>query len=248
MQKSKELGCKVMLDGQGGDETLFGYENYFQIILAFYLKKFSILSFFRIILDINKYQISTLKTVLRSILTLFPQIRSGRIIRKSFIKSKYIDKKRIKNYYSIDNIDRFQRKQITKLNLPHLLRCEDKNSMRNSIETRLPFIDYRLVDLTMNFNIRHKFKSGFLKNILRKSLKDLLPDSILWRRNKFGFEAPVDIWTKKHEAIMLSSIRKSRILQEVVDFNKLKLNNIIIWRLYNISRWEEVYNIKGVKG
>lgn len=70
-----------------------------------------------------------------------------------------------KNYLDINKLQDYE---IKYTNLPVLLRYEDKNSMRHSIETRLPFIDYKTLESTLNINIEYKIKDGWTKYILRK--------------------------------------------------------------------------------
>ena len=129
--------------------------------------------------------------------------------------------------------------------LPHLLRCEDRNSMRNSVETRLPFIDYQFVQKSISMNDDLKFKDGYLKYLLRKVVTNSLPRKITWRKNKFGFEAPADMWIEQHKKDMINKIRNSTLIGHIVELNNKSFdNNIMLWKLYNISVWEEIYNVQ----
>jgi asparagine synthetase B (glutamine-hydrolysing) len=71
--------------------------------------------------------------------------------------------------------------------LPHLLHYEDRNSMAFSLESRTPFTDYRLVDYLFSIPACYKYHNGWAKWLLRLAMKDLLPDEILWRKDKIGF-------------------------------------------------------------
>ena len=88
--------------------------------------------------------------------------------------------------------DRFRRRLQVVLTqrLPELLRYEDRNSMAHSIEARLPFLDYRLVELMFSVDPRNLISEGRAKVILRESLADLLPESVRGRTDKVGFDTP----------------------------------------------------------
>ena len=80
--------------------------------------------------------------------------------------------------------------QVT--SIPHLLRWEDRNSMRWSIESRTPFMDYRLVELSLSIPTERLLKDGETKIAFREALKDILPPVIRERKDKIGFEVPED--------------------------------------------------------
>lgn len=78
--------------------------------------------------------------------------------------------------------------------LEHLLRWEDLNSMHFSIESRVPFLDHRLVEATLSTNSNQKIYNGETKHILREAFKDILPSKIINRKDKKGFSNPRDKW------------------------------------------------------
>ena len=78
--------------------------------------------------------------------------------------------------------------------LPCDILCKvDLASMAHSLECRQPFLDYRVVELAASLPIRHKFRWGSGKRILRRTFGELLPPQI-WRRPKMGFGVPLDHW------------------------------------------------------
>ena len=81
--------------------------------------------------------------------------------------------------------------------LPQLLRYEDKNSMAFSRETRLPFLDYRLVQLIYSLPIEEKIDDAVTKRIMRKAMEGMVPDKIIHRYDKVGFETPQNNWFRK---------------------------------------------------
>lgn len=67
----------------------------------------------------------------------------------------------------------------------------------------------------------YKIRDGWTKYILRKALKGILPDSVIWRKNKLGFNAPEKTWLNHHEAKMKEEISQSKLLKDIVDLDKL---------------------------
>lgn len=101
--------------------------------------------------------------------------------------------------------------------LQHLLRFEDRNSMAFSIEARVPFTDFELVEWAFTRANDYKIYQGWTKWVLRKAMCGRVPESILWRRDKIGFETP-DV--KMAQRLMAESGRDpvgSEFLQQYLD-------------------------------
>ena len=81
-----------------------------------------------------------------------------------------------------------QIEDIQQWSLPTLLRYEDRNSMGYGIETRLPFMDYRLVEFALALPTRMKIANGYGKWLLRHAAKGLVPDGVRLNRKKRGFD------------------------------------------------------------
>jgi asparagine synthase (glutamine-hydrolysing) len=248
MQETRNKKCVVLLDGQGGDECLLGYERYYP---AIFLEQRNINGFKEFIKGVRNSKISFLKMIGFSFYFPIFQIRCFSLLKKAnFIKSEYLkkaDAQHLKtnslNYFNLFNL---QKQEIYSTQLQALLRYEDKNSMRHSIEARLPFLDYRLLQLSLSIPFWYKIKDGWTKFILRKSVESLLPKSIVWRKNKKGFEAPTNEWMKIIEKDLSKEISNSEILKKILkqNANIENLDQIQKWRLYNIAKWEKIYNIK----
>jgi asparagine synthase (glutamine-hydrolysing) len=80
--------------------------------------------------------------------------------------------------------------------LPGLLQVEDRVSMAVSIESRVPLLDRRIVDLISRMPAGMKFKGGEMKYLLKRSIKDIMPEQIMNRKDKMGFPVPLHIWSK----------------------------------------------------
>jgi asparagine synthase (glutamine-hydrolysing) len=81
--------------------------------------------------------------------------------------------------------------------LPTLLRNYDRYSMMNGVEIRMPFLDHRIVEFAFSIPHTSKIRNGFGKAIVRDALADLMPQSIAYRKDKIGFNAPVNSWMNK---------------------------------------------------
>ena len=66
--------------------------------------------------------------------------------------------------------------------------------MAFGIETRLPFLDYRVVEFLYRLDERFKIRQGWTKSILRHAMDGILPDDVQWRTDKMGFVTPEDLW------------------------------------------------------
>jgi asparagine synthase (glutamine-hydrolysing) len=92
---------------------------------------------------------------------------------------------------------------VLQYSTPNLLRYEDKNSMAFSIESRVPFLDHKLVEYIFNLPIDQKIKNGWNRYVYRTALKGHMPDKNRLRRSKIGFTNPELSWMRiKRETIL----------------------------------------------
>jgi len=250
-EKAKELGCKVMLDGQGGDETLLGYERYYPA----YLLSLRGFDRFNNFLNSSKNSGITKRNLfLYYFYFTLPLVRKRKLKRRfSFVRDEYL------NLLNSDNIKessesyhdlvKLQKLELMRLQLPHLLKYEDRNSMFHSIEARLPFIDYNVVETALSIENSYKIKDGWTKYILRKSMEGTIPDQITWRNSKLGFNAPEKTWLSSIKHEIYDCLVQSEILMKIAEKSQLmkmfaSLNHRTIWRLYNIAKWEKIFDVR----
>ena len=119
--------------------------------------------------------------------------------------------------------------------------------MAFSIESRVPFLDHRLVELAFSMPDNDKISTGITKNILRESMRGILPDAITNRMDKKGFVTPGEIkWLRGPLQYLIEEIDYSNISM----LNTSKIKNIIseykdgnnshaklVWRVATLSRW-----------
>ena len=246
MKETNSLGIKVLIDGQGADEILLGYNRY----TAAYLRNHDIVSNIKFLSNVKShYNISVLQGL--KIYYYFSNFfirklwlrKRGQILKKKYFNTiDFSSTKRLTESYK--KIFELQKNEIFWCQLPELLKWEDKNSMSYSVETRLPYLDYNFVETCLSINNHYKIRKGWSKYLLRKNMEKYLPDQITYNRRKIGFDAPVNQWWPRSEKI-LEIINDSKIIQEI---SKKKFTFIadrdLEWRLYNIAVWERLYNMK----
>ena len=135
--------------------------------------------------------------------------------------------------------------------LEHLLKWEDSNSMWFSIEARVPFLDYRLVERTLTLDDKLIIDKGMTKKILREAMKGVLPEAIRVRRDKIGFGTPQDEWFRKPvfreyiEDLIYSKPFASRGFMDVKKVQDIYRKHVnregnhakLIWKWIHLENW-----------
>jgi asparagine synthase (glutamine-hydrolysing) len=192
---------RVVLDGQGGDEVAGGYPSFHPALfrgLVRDLVSSRAASAYREIVEIVQAQGeygSSLKHLIGE--SLFPSTklpsRTLRLLTKQY--ATRISDTQIALSFR-DALATEMYRQFDLENLPMLLKYEDRISMAHSIESRAPFMDYRLVEFCFGLPYQYKIKGSSMKWILRQALQDLLPAAVRDRRDKKGFPTPLAEWMK----------------------------------------------------
>ena len=243
-QRARELGCRVMLNGQGGDEVLLGYERYFSA----FLRSLPPVRFVREAMAQSRHSRLSLRDVLLyNVYFTNAALRIRQLKRRSYLRPQVKDafdfeivRSSTRSFHDLESL---QLLEISRTQLPHLLRYEDRNSMRHSVETRLPFLDYRVVELSISLRPELKIHDGWTKYVLRRAMDGQLPPAITWRRDKMGFEAPERTWLASARETMKREIAGSAILGQIAerdrllkDFDALPLRRQ--WAYYMTAAWE----------
>lgn len=127
--------------------------------------------------------------------------------------------------------------------LPELLLMRvDKMSMGVSLETRVPFLDHKFVELAMSIPSKLKYQNGVLKYMLKKAVRGIIPDELI-DRPKQGFGVPVTEWFFDR---LGDSAKKEiyHLCDETDLFNKKQINEMLetyriaeLWNVYNFAMW-----------
>ena len=272
MKLASENGVKVLLDGQGSDEIFGGYFSYFKHFYADLVKTFRIWELLR---EIGSYKTIygnyPWTTVKNSIVHVVSHLLNDHGMHKNVFSFNsrrdesspdWINRDFSKNFseHLVTDEEKFQGfltqslySSLTTNYLPSYLRYEDRNSMAFSIEARLPFLDYRLVEFAFLLPNEFKLRDGWTKYILRRGMENRLPDLIVKRKDKLGFITPEDAWLrgknqKDIEDIFTSeSFGKRRYLNpdKVVNLYKAYCDGntalrSIAWKCLNLELWHRI--------
>jgi len=207
---AKECGITVILDGQGADESLGGYEGYPSQILREFLGHNQIFEAMRFASNWSERFGRSKKTLLKPLLASFlsdqaksqlKQIRSLNKsppwIRKNFLGSadRYVQSIKLPNFESKRYLADTLRHELTTMRVRRLLRYVDRNSMAFSIESRVPFLTIDLVEFLLSLPTRYLVSSAAeTKSVFRAAMRGIVPDDILDRRDKIGFDTPQHSW------------------------------------------------------
>lgn len=130
--------------------------------------------------------------------------------------------------------------------LPALLQVEDRVSMAVSLESRVPLLDHRLVELVMRMPPRMKFRGAEMKYILKQAVQGLVPGKILDRKDKMGFPVPLFTWKRAQD--FFRDVLLSRACRERGVFNHTALAAILdgnepfdrrLWGVVNLELWHQ---------
>lgn len=148
-------------------------------------------------------------------------------------------------------------RQLTGDNLQSLLRYEDRNSMGHSIEARVPFLDFRLVEFVMGLPDDHKIHDGERKRILRLATKGILPEAIRCRMDKLGFVTPEAVWATgelrrefRQRLEQAKEATRGIIGTQGKDHfaavtSGSRAYDTLFWRLIQFPAWQTVHGLTG---
>jgi asparagine synthase (glutamine-hydrolysing) len=204
MKLANQHRAKVLLDGQGGDEIFAGYIYYFSYVFYELLTKGKLI---RLCKEMFAY-FRTFKNAMP--FGLFAFMLMPNWLRHNlwkFFVNRWLNHDLLEKLAGKSSDPRWQGMTLdAALNLtlfstaiPHLLRWEDKNSMRWSIESRVPFLDLHLVENAMALSTLQKLQAGQTKIAFKQAVQDILPAMISGRKDKIGFAAPVDEFFRRRK-------------------------------------------------
>ena len=220
---------KVTLDGQGADEQLGGYLPY----LLNYISSLSIVDMFS--------QAKKCLQIPNSSKYVFVGLCLG--IYRVLFGEKFL-KFTIKNIFKRDFETNLNKKLgiDTMSSLITLIHYADHASMAFSIESRMPFMDYRLVEFLASVPACYKMRDGWTKYLARLAFDGKLPDEINWRKDKMGWPIPEKKWfygnLNRWFIENIESCKLSKKLSFKEKENKRFSNNI---KRMNLSIWEKSF-------
>ena len=118
------------------------------------------------------------------------------------------------NFKKLDPLSQSLYEQFHITVLPTLLRNYDRYSMASGVEVRMPFMDHRLVTYIFSLPWHSKVGGTYTKRIMRDALKGILPEQIRIRRDKIGWNAPLNEWLQGPLKEEIEELIKTDILSQ----------------------------------
>ena len=230
MKLAASNSVKVVLDGQGSDEVLAGYSNYFHDYWYTLLRTAQGARAWHEMREYaTRHGASARELVLHSLgRLLHHQLRRlgpyrslartwrwRRLEHKRWFAPCLLERAAPSDAgYEDPDLNAVLRRSVERTPLPQNLRVEDRNSMAHGVEARLPFMDYRLVSLAFRVPADRKMQGVWNKALLRSSLRGRIPDSVRNRVEKMGFPTSLHTWVTGVLAEPLRDILASRAARE----------------------------------
>lgn len=262
-----ETPVKVTLDGHGADEVLAGYPGFFTPFARNLLLKLRFSNFISEIAAYSKnHRISPLLILSRIADISVPQHLRQRARSAfgqnnafpSWLNAKAIgaihSDPKFRLPFSPRTVDGMSKLLLLHTSLPVQLHWCDRDSMSNSVESRAPFLDYRVVEFLASCPDSFKIYNGRTKFILREAMKNILPEKIRNRQDKIGFVTAEENWMKQIPAFMELFKESVSIASTILTPEAEKKANAIIsgtekfnffiWRIISFGAWIKTFNVR----
>jgi asparagine synthase (glutamine-hydrolysing) len=226
----------VVLSGQGGDETFLGYERYHTSALLHALPD-PVRAAAGLWRGGHRSDRGMLALAVMAMYFTTPRlqrvVRRGRVVR--VIRPHWLEGLTQPAPEVFGDIRRQQRSELLSRCLPALLRYDDRTAGALGMETRLPFLDYRVVEFAYRLPLRHKIRDGWTKYLLRRYLARHGCDTVAWRRGKYAFYAPQALWTRQLIAARGGAVQATPFARALLDdgVSLSRLPTPVAWDMYN---------------
>jgi asparagine synthase (glutamine-hydrolysing) len=263
-----DKNVRVMLDGQGADEQLAGYHPYYGARLASLFKSGRWVQFIKETFLIQRRHGKPWKWLASyTVASLFPDFA------KIFIRKLMAIKNTVPDWLNMSilnaeakelhlgaagTVNELSYTQLTTGNLRMLLHWEDRDSMAHSVESRVPFLDHRLVEFVLGLPEDYKICDAVTKRVLREGMRGVLPDEITDRKDKIGFATAEEVWLRENADLFRQKMRESiknscgilndaamAHLDDVIEGRKSF--SFLIWRMINFGQWMKIFDVSLTK-
>jgi asparagine synthase (glutamine-hydrolysing) len=261
MALAREQGVTVLLDGQGADEALAGYQP-FDVHVGDLMRRGHL---GRAVHEVRAAHAvagrSPAATLTAAALWWLPtaaraaaaRVRGREGLGVLAPEARARHDAHAPRYQSRSSLAGYLYDQV-EFGLPELLRYEDRNSMAFHIEARVPFVDYRVMEYAFRFADGLRIRDGWTKYLLRAAMRDALPESIAWRRDKVGFETPERAWMQAllRDRLLPGEELRSAAFVQPERFRALVeaartdgVTSRLLWRLINLELWLRAWSPEG---
>ncbi len=259
-QAAAAQGIRVVLDGQGSDEFLAGYDKFHAGRIASLLGRGSVWGAVTVARGYARGSRHLRRSLLNAAALRWPTL--GRLRRRR--NQALLDPHWLPDHRASlspawrpsgpDVLREMLGAELRAPNIPWLMRYADRNAMSFSIENRLPFLNHRVVDFVLGLPEEHLIAAdGTGKRLLRAAMRGVVPDEIRARRDKTGFDVPLESWLPRtpglqellDDACHIPAVRRERAsaLAAAVR-NRVPLRRqdaFEAWRLVTLTAWSRAF-------
>jgi asparagine synthase (glutamine-hydrolysing) len=253
---------KVLLNGQGADEYMSGY-NEFRLIrnlrLLKHLQLYSLKREMGGYLKLPSLFLYGLKLGFNSITNNLYNLKRDSVLNN--VLEKKINQESVHPYRKLNYIKKSEfdvmNYQVFHDPLQRYLNWTDRLSMSNSIEARVPFLDHNLVEFVTSLPPNFNVDGTRNKKLMFESLEEILPFEVFNRRDKMGFISPEESWFKKDfpsEFLKLYDdnidfakgvINKNEGRKYLIEMQEGKIPfDYSYWRIISFSIWMKIFNVE----
>ncbi len=230
MRLASSSGIRVVLNGQGADETIGGYSSYFQDYWVSLLQRGRVGAAWQ---AVTAYTNAHGGNARARMMEAASRCLSWELYRigayRRWAQTRRQARLRQNPWFSADLTQHFinedvppssaalsssLKQSVVSAPLPLYLRIEDRNSMAHSVEARLPFLDYRLVSFVHGLPDNWKVRGPWNKYVLREGMRGRIPESVRSRVDKMGFPTASKKWFAHDLYEPLRDILGSRAVRE----------------------------------
>ncbi len=263
------VGVRVMLDGQGADEQLGGYHGFFAARHAQLLRAGRWGQLVTEMRHGRRLHGHTHADQLMQMANVLLPEGARQSVRgwsgHAVARPNWLNLSRLRAHTRdplrelgalAPGVNGMSRAQLTKSNLQRLLHWEDRNSMAHSIEARVPFLDYRLVEFTLGLPEELKIADGVSKRVLRDAMRGVIPEVVRTRMSKLGFTTPEESWLTgsqhaRFEELVREAVARSngildrRVVKASADVLERKAPfNLLPWRVISFGAWLKAFDVQ----
>jgi asparagine synthase (glutamine-hydrolysing) len=266
---ASQAHVKVLLDGQGADELLAGYHGFFAPHFASLLATRRWGTLLREVRAANRLHGLDLgrvsKYLANAILPESLRQPLRRLVGKPSSAPGWFNRDRL----AIDDrdpslayglkttsVNQMAHVLLTGTGVPMLLHWEDRDAMAHSVESRLPFLDFRVAEFLMGLPAEMKLWDATTKQVLREAMRGMLPEPIRTRMDKMGFVTPEEVWVRNQAPdLFRSELRRAiEATSGILNANALdhlegvisgkKRFSFLPWRMISFGRWMEKFGLR----
>lgn len=254
MSEAKK-NVKVILDGQGADEALAGYEYIPGLYYKTLLIHFKWLKLAKELVSYTRLHKSVRHIKYMLFFLLPSRVRTKvRAAQQGYIDSDFI----MRHKHSVISDKLYGANTMQEMlighfeyKLEHLLKWGDRSAMACAMDSRQPFLDKDLVEYSLKIEDGAKIHNGYTKYILREVMQGIMPEKIRMRVDKMGFSVPEDKWfcSKKFQTLIMNILQSDSFRQrgvikpeKAIALYKKHLKGEVdaatdIWKWINLELW-----------